>query len=240
MTNDGRRRLRHSGRPVRLVTLLIVLLSVMWAPIPAMAEEPVRIMPLGDSITEGANGDATYRYFLWHNLLNAGYSVDFVGSMHGVKGRAAEPLYPDFDQDHEGHSGWTTRKIGRYANLFAQQADPDVVLLHAGTNDLLRGVAPSRVKRNLQRIVEQLRLANPEVVVYIAQIIPIQGMEPQVTELNAAISTLAGEMNTGASPVIAVDQNTGFNVSTDLRDGIHPTEAGYIKMADKWFSAINA
>jgi len=47
-------------------------------------------------------------------------------------------------------------------------------------------------------------------------------------------------MNTGASPVIAVDQNTGFNVSTDLRDGIHPTEAGYIKMADKWFSAINA
>ena len=213
----------------------------MWSPLPAMAEEPLRVMPLGDSITEGANGDATYRYFLWHHLVSAGYTVDFVGSMHGVKGRRAQPLYPDFDQDHEGHSGWTSKKIGNYANLFAQQADPDVVLLHAGTNDLLRGVVPSRVKRNLQRIVEQLRLANPQVTVYIAQIIPIQGMASQVSELNIAISALAAEMNTATSRVVAVDQNTGFNVNADLKaDGIHPTESGFEKMAASWFAAFNA
>jgi lysophospholipase L1-like esterase len=226
---------------VRLAVLLVVLLGATLSPLPAMAEEPLRVMPLGDSITEGANGDATYRYFLWHDLLNAGYAVDFVGSMHGVKGRRAQPLYPDFDQDHEGHSGWTSKKIGNYANLFAQQADPDVVLLHAGTNDLLRGVAPSRVKRNLQRIVEQLRLANPVVVVYVAQIIPIRGLEAQVNELNGAIAALATEMNTAASPVIAVDQNTGFNVNADLKaDGIHPTESGFVKMAQRWFAAIDA
>ncbi|MDP3984815.1 MAG: hypothetical protein Q8Q52_07440 [Acidimicrobiia bacterium] len=86
-----------------VLTALAIVVSLLVFPSRARAVEAVRIMPLGDSITEGKVGEATYRYFLWHDLFGAGRAVDFVGSLIGVKG--GEPKYADFDQDHEGHSG---------------------------------------------------------------------------------------------------------------------------------------
>jgi predicted small lipoprotein YifL len=41
---------------------------------------PLRIMPLGDSITEAEAGHNSYRRVLWKRLNGAGCSVDFVGS----------------------------------------------------------------------------------------------------------------------------------------------------------------
>ena len=232
--NGIRRRAR-----VRLLAAAATAALTLGFALPAGASEPVRVMPLGDSITEGADGDATYRYFLWHDFLDGGYGVDFVGSMYGVKGRRAQPKYPDFDQDHEGHSGWTATKIGKYAYTFAVNADPDIVLLHAGTNDLLRGIAPSKIAGKLQKIIVQLRQANPQVAVFIAEIIPIRGMESQVADLNSRIRTLAGQLNSASSPVISVDQFSGFDVNADLKtDGIHPTESGFVKMGDRWYQAV--
>src|SRR5687767_12424317 len=71
---------------------------------PAAAASPVRIMPIGDSITEGSDGSVTYRRFLWLQLAAAGHRVDFVGTRSGV--RDGVPKYTDFDQDHDGHAGW--------------------------------------------------------------------------------------------------------------------------------------
>jgi acyl-CoA thioesterase-1 len=44
--------------------------------------------------------------------------------------------------------------------------------------------------------------------------------------------------DTEESPVILVDQYTGFNAATDTYDGIHPNARGEAKMAQKWFDAI--
>ncbi len=68
------------------------------------AQEPVRIMPLGNSITYGnyhpelrPEGLITgYRQPLWIMLQEAGYEVDFVGSR--ATGADAEPA---FDPDNE-------------------------------------------------------------------------------------------------------------------------------------------
>jgi len=48
---------------------------------------PLRIMPLGDSITYGSNNDGVgggYRYPLYVALTNAGYTVDYVGTQTSV------------------------------------------------------------------------------------------------------------------------------------------------------------
>ncbi|MDE3721648.1 GDSL-type esterase/lipase family protein [Nocardiopsis sp. N85] len=49
----------------------------------AEAEAPVsgslRVMPAGDSMTQGANGDRTWRYHLWNHLEPIVEGVDFVG-----------------------------------------------------------------------------------------------------------------------------------------------------------------
>ena len=71
-----------------------------------------KIMPLGDSITQGvASGvpdeafQVSYRKALYDNLKAAGYVVNdeiFVGSL--ISGESVA----DFDPNHEGHPGWRT------------------------------------------------------------------------------------------------------------------------------------
>ena len=56
---------------------------------------------------------ASYRYFLWKKLIDAGVDFDFVGSMNTQldtysKGETPQPDYKgqSFDKDHEGHFAW--------------------------------------------------------------------------------------------------------------------------------------
>jgi hypothetical protein len=56
----------------------------------------VRVMPLGDSITEGTQVPGGYRIGLWQRTAAAGYRVDLVGSQ--FNGPTALG-----DHDHEGH-----------------------------------------------------------------------------------------------------------------------------------------
>ena len=108
-----------------------------------------KIMPLGDSITQGTSSgvpneedQVSYRKVLYDNLKTAGYVVNdeiFVGSLFSGES------VPDFDPDHEGHPGWRTDEIvagdplepdaGKLNEwLFAET--PNIVLLHIGTNDI--------------------------------------------------------------------------------------------------------
>lgn len=69
------------------------------APAHAETNGGVRVMPLGDSITDGFNVPGGYRINLWQRMASGGHTVDLVGS--GFNGPAALG-----DHDHEGHSGW--------------------------------------------------------------------------------------------------------------------------------------
>ena len=227
------------GRRLALSLGCIALLGVVLSfAVPVRAQSaPVRVMPTGDSITEGFGGDATYRYFLWQLLVDGGYNVDLVGSMTGVSGGV--PKYPDFDQHHEGHVGWAADRINNQAKNWAVASGAQLVLLHAGTNDLLRGQTVESTITDLTNIIKKFRVANPGMIVLLAQIIPIKGFDAQVQQLNQSIATLAGQLNTTTSPVVAVDLYTGFDVNSDLlADGIHPSESGYQKMANAWFEAL--
>jgi len=97
-------------------------------------EPPVKIMPLGDSITRGSGSINTngYRKPLYENLTDNGYNVDFVGSQN-------DGVFDDID--HEGHGGWTDSQIA--TNIYNNGGSnwistytPDIILLHIGTNGL--------------------------------------------------------------------------------------------------------
>src|SRR5262249_37297301 len=197
----------------------------------------VRIMPLGDSITEGLSGHDTYRYQLWTELHQAGYNVDFVGAKHG--NQAGNPPTPEFDQDHMGYSGWRADEfVGRLGTDFAGPYDPDIVLLHVGTNDLIQGQSVSSTISDIAGIIDDLRLANPNVTILLAQIIPNVDTNGTTELFNAQILQLAQQKNNNNSRVIAVDQYSGFDENNDLYDGIHPNGSGELKMANRWFSAL--
>jgi lysophospholipase L1-like esterase len=194
-------------------------------------------MPIGDSITQGNIETDSYRRPLWRLLQQAGQNVDFVGSQRDNNG--GPPPSTDFDPDHEGHWGWRTDQVLAVIAGSAVSHQPDVALVHLGSNDIFAGQDDAGTLQELAGIVERLRAANPSVRVLLAQIIPSTrpGRDAQIARLNAAIPGLAARLSTTASPVVAVDQYTGFDAARETRDGTHPNPAGEAKMADRWFAA---
>jgi lysophospholipase L1-like esterase len=198
----------------------------------------IRIMPLGDSITEGLNGQATYRYWLWHKLADAHFDVDFVGTQHGVFN--GTPRFPDFDQDHQGEVGFRADLIADNVATWANSQRPDIVLLHIGTNDLLQGQSVSSTIDDIGRIIDSLRGVNPNVTVLLAKIIPsgFANLDANIQALDEQIPGLVSAKDTQQSRVLLVDQYSGFDPQADSADGLHPTESGEKKMADRWFDAL--
>ncbi len=196
----------------------------------------VKIMPLGDSITQAIDGRASYRYWLWKDLDSKGYNFDFVGGQRGAHSGSNFPN--DFDLDHEGHWSWSSSNILSNASGYAAAHVPDIVLLHIGTNDMFRGGSIDQTLNNIALIIDAFRTVNPSVVTLLASVIPSDRSSDRIAAFSSAIAMNYQSLGTDSSPVVLVDQNQGFFVSSDTYDGIHPNASGEQKMARRWAAAL--
>jgi lysophospholipase L1-like esterase len=197
---------------------------------------PVKIMALGDSIT-GSPG--CWRALLWQKLPAT--RVDFVGTLPG------QGCGFPYDGENEGHGGALVTTVADQDQLvgWLAAADPDIVLMHFGTNDVWSNLAPSTILAAYTRLVSQMRAVDPAMTILVAQIIPMNASNcpdcaRRVADLNAAIPAWAAGLSTAASPITVVDQWTGFTPATDTYDGVHPNDAGNTKIADRWYPALSA
>ncbi|WP_437766747.1 hypothetical protein WMF27_22915 [Sorangium sp. So ce281] len=73
--------------------------------------EPCKILPLGDSITDGVGvqGGGGYRIELFRKARAAGKKITFVGSLMNGPATVDGASFP---RAHEGHSGWKIDQIG--------------------------------------------------------------------------------------------------------------------------------
>lgn len=225
---------------------LIYLLLALFLVFPCHASpagEPVRIMPLGDSITQADKGHASYRYPLWTMLRERGCNVDFVGSLSANYG--GENPEKGFDQDHEGHWGWRADQVingvpgqGKLS-LWLTRSKPDIVLVHLGSNDIFRGEPVETILSELKEIIRTVRASGPDTVVLIARLIPVADDQTnrRIKMLNDAISRLPAELGQ-SSKLVVVDQYNGFDAASDTYDRVHPNIGGEKKMAEKWFGAL--
>jgi len=208
--------------------------------------DSLRIMPLGDSITEAQGGVsetqlgfASYRYWLWHELIDRGHPVDFVGSQYGVWN--GPPPYTDYDQDHEGHWGWRADQILAEITGWVESARPDIVLIHLGHNDLWQGQSIASTIDDLGGIIDDIRGVNPRAILLLARVIPpALGVPDSLPELNDQIDILGVQMNTPESPVIVVDHETGFDPWIHTYDSVHPNELGEQFMAERWLAPLDS
>ncbi len=134
----------------------------------------LRIMPLGDSITEAKSGHDSYRRPLWQSLAAAGCSVDFVGSKTGVSQGSRDsgstaPPNPDFDQDHEAYWDYQTNEVKALASAKVAAAQPDIVLIHLGTNDVLDGQSAVAAE------IGGVRASKADTYIVLAKVIPAAG-----------------------------------------------------------------
>jgi acyl-CoA thioesterase-1 len=195
---------------------------------------PLRIMPLGASSTVGAGspGTAGYRGPLQELLARDGIAVDLVGSQ-----RQAPPSVPD--GDHEGYGGATLADLTPLVDGWVRRERPEVVLLHAGTNDLLRGATAQTAARRLDVLLDTICEASNAHVVVAGVWAPL----PAQARARARFDTLAAAVVLGhralGHPVRYVDTSALLGPA-DLADGLHANRAGYHKIARMWERQIRA
>lgn len=236
--------MNHRHSLVCLIAGLILCMMLVGA---AGAGTPVKIMPLGDSLTQGSDqtldqaSHPTYRYWLWNGLVSGGYQVDFVGSTRSN-------FTYQFDQDHEGHARYTTdmilngnRSDPMSGNLttWLSSYSPDIVLISLGSEDLIVGVPLNHTQQNVAQIIDLLRYRNPAVRILLGTVPPSAVYRQDVRTINDGLAAVAAARNTSASTVTMVDLTTGYDGTSDNQAGsILPNESGERKMAQRWFTAL--
>jgi lysophospholipase L1-like esterase len=194
----------------------------------------VRVMPLGDSITEGTQVPGGYRIGLWQRLVSGRYTVDFVGSQFNGPGSLG-------DHDHQGHPGWRIDQIDANIANWARTYNPRTVLLHIGTNDILQNYNVTGAPQRLSTLIDRITTTVPGADVFVATIIPLSnsGQEAAARTFNAAIPGIVQNKVNSGKRVHLVDMHSKLATS-DLIDGIHPTAGGYDKMAAAWYAALQS
>jgi lysophospholipase L1-like esterase len=225
---------------VRLRWLAATVLAVVAGSVlhsgPAAAESNggTRVMPLGDSITEGTQVPGGYRIGLWQRFGTGGYRVDFVGSQfNGPAGLG--------DHDHQGHPGWRIDQLDANIVTWLRNTTPRTVLLHIGTNDILQNFNVAGAPARLSTLVDRITNTVPTADVFVATIIPLAnpGQEANVRTFNATIPGMVQSKVNAGKRVHLVDMHAALTTA-DLIDGIHPTATGYDKMAAAWYTALRS
>lgn len=218
-----------------------------------------RIMPFGDSITQGvetydgANGgpaeDArvAYRYQLNQLLTNGGYAFDFVGRLSDG-GSATPPLSKP---NHEGYGGYTTQTLASNEMPGALTANtPDVILVHAGTNDVNENAnLTAAPMQQLLQSVQTWSTANQPVKVVVAKIIKFRDGTPNagnVAVLNNAVTSMINTNYASTTGALTVTQADLYGATVAMTpspadvSGLHPSRAGYDAMAQVWYDTLVA
>jgi lysophospholipase L1-like esterase len=229
--------MRTRARWLGPIAALGVVVAMMTTPIgPAHAESNggVRVMPLGDSITEGTQTPGGYRIGLWERLADGGYTADFVGSQFNGPASLG-------DHDHEGHPGWRIDQIDANVVGWLNTYQPHTVLLQIGTNDILQNYNLSTAPDRLSALIDRITTTSPSAEVFVAQITPLgwSDGEAAVNSFNAAIPGIVQSKVNAGKNVHLADMHSALTAA-DLYDGVHPTAAGYDKMAAVWYGALRS
>jgi len=185
--------------------------------------QKLRIMPLGDSITE----ITCWRALVWDQLAAAGVAdkVQYVGSQNSNP-QNCKPKTSNWDQHHEGHSGWLAIDIANsYLTNWLKTTPADIVMFMLGTNDVVRGHTTDEIIAAYTKMVNIMRAANPKMKIIVDLVIPLSFSNSAIQAINARIPAWAKGLNTTDSPIVVADCYQGFPTS-DLRDGVHPNLDG--------------
>ena len=234
------RNMSRRGRPALgafglCLTAIFFFLIIQICPVSATAQV-ARIMPLGNSITDGywySTDQGGYRRPLYLSLQAAGIQVDFVGSL--VRG-----VPTDFDWDHEGHAGWRADQLRDNIYTWLTLNPADFVLLHIGTNDVSQVTEdPVEVAQLLDEIDRfEQDFANPITVLVARIILRNDSRNPETIAFNDSVEAIVAQRILAGDDLLTVNIETALSYPADLADAVHPNDAGYLNMAQAWFEAL--
>ena len=220
---------------------------------------PLRVMCLGDSVTDGFWLAGGYRNTLCDLIAAGGLQkcFTFVGPHESGSGYAPR---------HAGFTGYSIADIAQcdsvsgarsgltgLAPQLTVQYPADVILLMIGTNDILSLYDLNHFGERLNVLADILLNALPvHGRLYLASLpgmdvndplyispdfFTADSMDEAVAQCNVQILALVQKKQAAGRPIAFADAGSCLTKS-DLRDGVHPTAAGYEKLGRFWYRIL--
>jgi lysophospholipase L1-like esterase len=236
-----------------------------------------KIMCLGDSITKGAvdpePSESGYRAQLFDELNQARIKYQFIGCTvnnsnrlmisagqayhNGYGSYQIFQMFKNLDGIENVGNGddnmggyWLTGGHG----TFREAANPDMVLILGGTNDLGAGAKEPEMESRMSDLLNWFKNNRSQAEIFVGTV-PPRGLDkpgfetynPAVLEFNSWLASSITRFGTKFRLVdiyslfVGTDGKVKMSDSPDgifLKDGIHPSHQGYVAMGDTWFNAI--
>ncbi|WP_299759219.1 SGNH/GDSL hydrolase family protein [uncultured Pontibacter sp.] len=218
---------------------------------------------------------------LTEDASKQGYKIDFVGSEQSGQNHQDDFLQNngyELDIDHAGFGGARDEDIalllkngefnfyntgdyrGPGGGPYLNKYNPDIILLHIGTNWV---DGSENAMHDVMGILDQVdnyeAVAKKEVIVVIAKIIKRVCYDDEAGETqcptpleaenslkyNAMLESYVNQRISTGDKLLLVDMQDGAGINYkygtdggDMADNLHPNQAGYNKMAPVWFDAL--
>ncbi len=192
----------------RIIALCLLLVSTH-----TIGNESPTVLVFGDSLSAGygIDVDQSWASLLQTRLQEQGYEHRVVNA--SISGDTTE-------------SG--AARIGQAIAAFS----PELIILELGGNDGLRGIPPSRMRSNLQSIIQTSTDSGAEVVLLGIKIPPNYGQR-YIEEFEGVFRDVATEM--GIPWIEFFMEGVALNEELMQDDGIHPNaEAQPILLDNAW------
>lgn len=227
-------------------------------------ENPLRILFLGDSITEGGGDDASLRYGGYRGFIQRlfpAYGLNhfrIVGAYESLNYGPDEPL-SDLHSGIGG-AGWSpdfTYPLGSIVDAWnaSKSLKPQLIFVMGGGNGLTLGESVEHDVAAALTLLRQIFVDYPDVCIVLGSHIPaaptvsfIPGvnLNQQLTEMNAGLKKNVFEtLKREGKRIFWADINAAF-VKASRRGrlvigpgGTHPTEEGYRVMSETWLFDSN-
>lgn len=166
------------------------------------------------------------------NSLTAAYGLEDVSKgFVGLTQNRIDSLKLPYRCINAGLSGETTAGGASRVDWVISQQTVDIFVLELGGNDALRGLKVEQSLQNLQTIIDKVRRKYPSAKILLAGMEAPRNMGKTYTiAFHDMYLQLARKNNLSMIPFIL--EGVGGVAELNQRDGIHPTEAGNLIIAE--------
>ena len=223
---------------------------------------PLKVMAVGDSITDDCVVNGAWRLYLQPLLETSGYAFTFVGRQSSsASGSFTKTL-------HEGYCGAVIAPPGvfgahqysltdNYLQKIVPDAltniTPDLVLVLIGANDIGRGRDPWLTATNdIPNLLDRIFSNAPNAHVILAKISTMRGASNigglnygayanNVPVYNAALQRVVNQRRSAGQKVFLADMFSVVDSATMINaDHLHPNAAGLQAIAREWLTRIQS
>lgn len=230
----------------------------------SLTAEPIKILPLGDSLTAGISSGGAgftivggYRLPLLDQLQKAGYDAMLVGPSL-LNSPPPTQLGGDKSTYHAGFPGFRLDQLqgalsaqswffllGEGGQLSTPK-EINYILLMAGTNDLLHGTKPNLLLAKLKKLVDSLQRWYPSAYIGVATLPPLfptsfapRAASEKLRNYNQLLRIDFAKRKSDRVQLIEIYDALATGEDFKGGDGIHPSQpAAFEKMANHWFEFI--